>query len=113
MAAKDRFKKKNCFIPFTVPEWKTDECYTIRSLTPDEHAGLQATFEESNAKVDNEELREKCLYYGFSLFFADEAGNRIYDDDDMGEIKANIPLLVVKRVASAGLDFTRDDLKKN
>ncbi len=110
MAAKDRFKNKNCFIPFTVPEWKTDETYTIRALTPDEHAGLTAMY---NGGGDDKELNEKCLYYGFSLFFADEAGNRIYSDDDILEIKANIPILVVKRVSSAGLDFTRDDLKKN
>ncbi len=114
MAAKDRFKKKNCFIPFTIPEWNVgDEKYTIRSLTPDEQVLLSNMYEASSAEKENKELQEKCLLFGFSLFFADEGGNRVYGDNDLAEIKENIPLLVINRVATAGLQFTGDDLKKN
>lgn len=110
MAAKDRYKNKSCFIPFVIPEWHTDEKYTLRSFTPDEQADIQTRYEKFKASETGD---PDFMPLVFSRAFGDEGGNRVFEDSDLEEIRQNIPQLVINRVAKAGLEFSNDAIKKN
>ncbi len=110
MELREQLAGKSCFKLFVVPEWDTGGAeYSLRSLSSDEMASLSTLDETSES--NNFDKGAKM----FSLLFGNSVGKRVYgySDDDLKEIRSNIPLLVISRVVVAGMEFNADNLKKN
>jgi len=108
MELREKLKNKACYKPFVVPEWDTGGAeYTLRSLSSDEMAQLS----DLGEGLENFSKGVKM----FSLLFGNSVGERVYgdSDEDLKEIRSNIPLLVISRVVVAGMEFNADNIKKN
>ncbi len=115
MALRDKLKKRNCFQKFSIPEWDTGgEVVTIRSMNDSELESLTELAEAEKTK----ETARRFGYLACAAFLGDSAGNRVYEDteEDLNELRANIPLVVVRRVVEAGMAYngmsTPDDETK-